>query len=195
MITQTSPIQPAAVLLPSGSWRVDPSRSRVVFAVRKLGAGTVRGRFADVDGKLVVTGNHVSASGAVRVAGIATGNEDRDAHLRSPGFFASDAHPDITFVSRGAVGTEQCSVCVLGELTIRGRTQYVELTARPVAESDGATRIQARGEIDRRDFGLTWNRAIEASGVVSTKVRIELDLLLIPETSPPPAQRAARPAG
>ena len=83
-----SPI-PQPGLLPEGEWRVDPSRSRVEFTVRKLGAGTVRGRFADADGVL------------------ATGNEDRDAHLRSPVFFAAETYPEIAFTSREIVPVDQ----------------------------------------------------------------------------------------
>ena len=181
MATQTSPIEQPVLLPRPGSWRVDPSRSRVAFAVRKLGAGTVRGSFADVDGELVVAGNQMSALGSVRVASMTTGNEDRDSHLRSPGLFAADEFPEIVFVSREVVGTAAQGARIRGDLTIRDRSREVELSARPADGPDGASRLEVRGEIDRRDFGLTWNRGIEASGVISTKVRIELDLLLVAE--------------
>jgi polyisoprenoid-binding protein YceI len=170
---------PQSDLLPQGPWRVDPSRSRVEFTVRKLGAGTVRGHFADADGRLVVEAGEALASGSVRVASIATGNEDRDAHLRS--FFAAEAYPEIVFTSREIVPVDQHRFRIRGELTIRDHRREVELTGT----CDTAHRIEVRGEIDRRDFGLTWNRAIEATGAVSTTIRIELDLQLVGAPSLP----------
>jgi polyisoprenoid-binding protein YceI len=155
-----SAFAPALSPLPAG--RVDPRRSRVGFAIRKLGAGTFRGSFADFRGELGAARAH----GSVRVAGIDTGDARRDAHLRE--LFAADEHPEITFVGRSLAGNR-----IRGELTIRGCTREIELTATPRGRA-----LEVRGELDRRDFGLTWNRAIEASGAVGTAVRIELDLQL-----------------
>jgi polyisoprenoid-binding protein YceI len=173
-----SPI-PQFGLLPEGHWRIDPSRSRLEFSVRKLGAGTVHGRFADADGHLVVEAGQASASGSVRVASIATGSEDRDAHLRAAGFFAADAYPEIAFASRAIVPDDERGYRICGDLTIRGQTREVELIAALPVGPDVQQRIEVRGQIDRRDFGLTWNRAIEMTGAVSTTVRIELDLQLV----------------
>lgn len=156
----SSPISPACGLLPRGQWCVDPSRSRVEFTVRKLGAGTVRGRFADADGDLVVD-QRFSASGRVRVASITTANEDRDAHLRWPRFFAAEAHPEIAFECREIVPIDPRSLRIRGDLTIRDQLREVELIATLPAGPDVEPRIEVRGEIDRRDFGLVWNRAIE----------------------------------
>jgi polyisoprenoid-binding protein YceI len=175
----SSPVVPASGLLARGEWCVDPSRSRVGFAVRKLGAGTVRGRFADADGDVVVDDRRICASGRVRVASITTGNEDRDAHLRSPRFFSAEAYPDIAFESREIVPIDQGRLRIRGDLTIREQLRGVELVATLPAGPDGEPRIEVRGEIDRRDFGLVWNRAIEATGAVATTVRIELDLQLV----------------
>jgi polyisoprenoid-binding protein YceI len=141
--------------------RVEPSRSTVGFRIRKLGAGTVHGRFTDFEGAL----DGDAACGTVGVASIATGDADRDAHLLR--LFAADEHPRIAFEAR--LGEQR----VAGELTIRGRTRPVVLQAA----TDGG-RLRLTGEIDRRDFGLTWNRAIEATGAVGTKVGLELDLEL-----------------
>jgi polyisoprenoid-binding protein YceI len=152
---------PTLVRLPVG--RVDPSRSRIGFTIRKLGAGTVRGRFAAVRGELTSAG----ACGHVRVADIDTGDALRDHHLQN--LFAADTCPEITFASSTVDGTR-----VRGELTIRGVTREIELTV-----AVRGRRFEARGELDRRDFGLTWNRAIEASGAVGTAVQIELDVQLI----------------
>jgi polyisoprenoid-binding protein YceI len=176
MAVSASPAPHTGRRLPEGRWSVDSSRSRVVFNVRKLGAGTVRGGFADASGDLIVDGGHAWASGSVRVSGIATGNEERDAHLRAAGFFDADAYPVITFSSDSIVAGDDGKCRIRGDLTIRDRTCEVELAASVVP---GRTlRMHVRGEIDRRDFGLTWNRAIEATGIVSTTVRIDLHLQL-----------------
>ena len=175
----SSPLVPASGVLPRGQWCVDPSRSRVAFTVRKLGAGTVRGRFADADGDLVVDDGRLSASGRVRVASIATGNEDRDAHLCSPRFFAAEAFPQIAFESREVVAIDRRSLRIRGDLTIRDQVREIELIAALPAGLDVEPRIEVSGEIDRRDFGLVWNRAIEATGAVATTIGIELDLQLV----------------
>ena len=177
-------------LLPDGQWHVDPSRSRVEFTVRKLGAGTVRGRFGDADGGLVVDDGRFSALGSVRVASVATGNEDRDAHLRSSRFFAAEAYPEIAFESRKIVPIDQGGVRIRGDLTIRDRLREIELVATVLAGPGVEPRIEVRGEIDRRDFGLVWNRAIEATGAVATTIRIELDLQLIRARALPSAVAA-----
>ena len=163
--------------LPDGRWRIDPARSRIGFSVRKLGVGTVRGRFADADGELIADSGRVSASGAVRVAGIATGDDTRDSHLCGPGFLAADTYPEISFASSEISVLDECTLAVRGRLRIRDIERELALVATVVGGKD--RRLEVRGEIDRRDYGLTWSRAIEATGVVSTRVQLELDLELI----------------
>ena len=161
--------------VPPGIWRLDAARSRIGFAIRKHGFGTVHGRFADASAEITVS-DRVAIEGAVSVASIDTGSGDRDAHLRGPGFFAADEHPVIAFaatrIEPGAAGWE-----ITGPLVIRGTSREVTLRAQP-SPPDGTHRHRLRvaGEIDRRDFGLSWNRAVEASGVVGAAVRIELEL-------------------
>jgi polyisoprenoid-binding protein YceI len=108
----------------------------------------------------------------VRVASIATGNADRDAHLLAPGFFAAGTYPEITFRASRMEALADGRWRIGGELTIRDRTRPVELIASRRAHA----RLRVDGEIDRRDFGLTWSRAIEATGAVGVTVRLELDL-------------------
>jgi polyisoprenoid-binding protein YceI len=160
-------------LLPAGTWHVDPAQSHVGFAVRKLGAGTVRGRFDVCEGTIAIDGRGTIASGSVDVSSLTTGNEDRDRHLRGPDFFSAAEFPTIAFRSDRAVRIDDARWRIPGLLTIRTRTIEVALTAT-LAPSG----LRLEGEIDRRDFGLTWSRAIEASGVVSSTVRLELDLVV-----------------
>jgi polyisoprenoid-binding protein YceI len=168
-----------SALLPAGDWRVDLSRSRIGFTVRKLGVGTLCGRFEVADGAVVVDAAQVAACGTVRVASVATGNDDRDAHLRAPSFFAADTFPEIAFRSRHVAAVDERRWRISGDLTIRDHMREVELIASQPSGRNVPARLRVRGEIDRREFGLTWSRAIEATGAVSTTVRIELDLELI----------------
>jgi polyisoprenoid-binding protein YceI len=161
-------------LVPRGRWRVDAARSRAGFRVRKLGGHVVDGGFGELDGEVTVAGRELTAAGSVRVASIDTGNADRDAHLRAPSFFDADGHPEIHFEACGAVPVGRRSWRVDGTLTIRGRTRPAQLSVTQV----GPERLLVRGEIDRRDFGLTWGRVIEATGAVSPTVALELDLSL-----------------
>jgi polyisoprenoid-binding protein YceI len=165
-------------MLPQGLWRVDPARSQVGFAVRKLGTGTVHGRFHTFHGTIAIDAAGMTAAGAARVASVTTANEDRDAHLRGPAFFAADAFPEIVFrAARAARLADMWQIA--GELTIRDRTRAISLMASPQTLADGALQLRVRGELDRRDFGLRWSRAVEASGVVATTIRLELDLELV----------------
>jgi polyisoprenoid-binding protein YceI len=157
-------------LLPPGLWQVDPESSRIGFAVRKLGSGLVHGQFREFAGSILIDGHGSTAFGIVAVASIDTGHEGRDAHLR--GFFAAQTYPEIELHHARTSRTREGGWCVTGDLKIRGRTRAIQLT---VTEAAG-TRLCLRGEIDRRDFGLVWTRAVEVSGVVSTKIQIELDL-------------------
>jgi polyisoprenoid-binding protein YceI len=166
-------------LLPEGRWRVDPERSHVAFGVRKLGAGTVRGRFSGARGELVVAGAHASAAGSVRVDGIATGSDERDAHLRAAAFFDAGTYPEIAFASSSIVTGEDGTCRIRGDLTIRDRACEVEFTGG-LSGTPGEPALRVQTEIDRRDFGLVWNAAIEATRIVANTVRIELDVRLTP---------------
>ncbi len=175
MAVESSPGSALPLLLPEGVWRVDPSRSRVEFRVRKLGFGMVRGSFGGAGGELRIEGGRATASGSVAVAALDTGSADRDAHLCGPGFFAAETYPEISFSSRKITPIENGGLHILGELTIRDQGREIEL----IAAAPEAGRLSVSGEIDRHDFGLTWSRAIEATGAVGSTVRIELELALV----------------
>jgi polyisoprenoid-binding protein YceI len=157
-------------LLPTGVWRLDPRRSRVGFSARKLGSGTVRGSFDAFDGTVAIDAEGATASGAVDVASVSTANADRDAHLRR--FFDADRFPQIVLRASWGEPVGAQDRRIAGELTIRDRTHPIELRA----SRHGARGLRVRGELDRRDFGLTWNRAVEATGVVAPVIGLELEL-------------------
>ncbi len=169
-------------------WSLDPAHTTVGFSVKHMMFTTVRGRFTDVEGTIHVDEENPDASSAevtIEAGSIDTRVGDRDKHLRSADFLDVENHPEITFRSKrveGAAKDAGDEFQVVGDLTIRGTTKEVTLDA--VYEGTGqdpwgGTRagFSASTEIDRRDFGLTWNQALETGGVlVANKVRIELEV-------------------
>ncbi|MFW6188379.1 MAG: YceI family protein [Actinomycetota bacterium] len=166
-----------------GSWTFDPAHSEVGFSVRHAGISKVRGTFGDVDAQLTVADpvEDSTLTATVQMASIDTKNTDRDAHVRSADFFDVENHPTMTFRST-AVAFDGAEGTITGELTIKDVTRTVELGVESngvVVDAFGVTRagFSAETTISRKDFGITWNAAMEAGGVlVSDKVVISLDV-------------------
>jgi polyisoprenoid-binding protein YceI len=166
-------------------WQIDPAHTEVEFAVKHMMISTVRGRFADVSGTIALDEADLSGSSVeveLDVASIDTRQEDRDAHLRSADFFDVENHPKITFRSRRVEAAGDGRFRVVGDLTIRDQTREVVLEG---ADEGRATDpwgnrkagFTAQTSIDRRDFGLTWNSALETGGVlVGNEIKITLDV-------------------
>jgi polyisoprenoid-binding protein YceI len=168
----------------AGNYAIDPSHTSVEFIGRHLMITKVRGRFPDVSGTITIDDDparsHVEV--VIDVATIDTGNADRDNHLRNADFFEADRYPTITFrstkVEEGRSGTWN----VTGDLTVRDVTRPVSLevdfdgaSASPFGDERIA--FSAATDVDREDWGLTWNVALETGGVlVGKKVRIELNV-------------------
>jgi polyisoprenoid-binding protein YceI len=172
-------------LLSSGSWSVDPAHSTVEFRVKHMVIQTVRGRFRDFDGA-IVAGDEPSVSGSIRVASLETLQEQRDAHLRSPDFFDAERYPEIGFHARGLrFNGDDSHFALSGELTIKGVTRPIELQGElhgTVVDTDGSKRIAfaLRGQLDRADYGLVWNRVLETGGVlVGDTVDLVLDVAAV----------------
>ena len=174
-------------------WTLDPTHTQVEFSVKHMMFTTVRGRFSAVEGTVELDEDQPNAS-SVRVdidaASIDTQVEDRDAHLRSEDFLDVENHPKLTFRSkeiRGLVVEPGADFEIVGDLTIRGVTKEVTLDARfegTGTDPWGGTRagFSAGTKIDRRDFELTWNQALEAGGVlVGHDVKIELQVQAVQE--------------
>jgi polyisoprenoid-binding protein YceI len=169
----------------TGTWLIDPSHSRVGFSAKHAMVATVRGQFTDFSGSLTLDGSNPSASAAdvaIATASINTNSEDRDNHVRSADFLDVESHPEMTFRSTGVKHEGGDDFVMTGDLTIRGTTRPVELEVELeglATDPFGNERIGFSGEtvISRKDFGLTWNVALEAGGVlVSDKVKITLDV-------------------
>jgi polyisoprenoid-binding protein YceI len=171
-----------AQMLATGSWQVDPVHSVVEFRVRHMMIATVKGRFRDFDGA-IVSGEAPSIVGSIRVASLETLDGRRDEHLRSPDFFDVERFPEITFAaSEIQLNGDDQRFVVPGELTIKDVTRAVPLDGvfhGAGVHPDGGERIAfgLRGELDRTDFGLVWNRALETGGMlVGNTVELALDV-------------------
>jgi polyisoprenoid-binding protein YceI len=175
----------SAVTTEIPTWQLDPAHSSVEFSVKHMMMTTVRGRFKDVQATLTGDRDHSEKAGVqatIAVASIDTGVADRDAHLRGPDFFDADRFPQITFRSTRVdkpPKKEGDSFQVAGELMIRDSSMDVTFDCEYEGRGTdpwGKTRagFSFRTEIDRREWGLKWNQALETGGVlVGNKVRIE----------------------
>ena len=166
-----------------GTWDIDPTHTEIGFAVRHMMVSKVRGRFTGFSGSYTTAADPADSSVEVEVdlASVDTGNEQRDGHLRSADFFQVDAHPKMTYRSTG-VRRDGDDYIVDGELTVNGVTKAVPLTVEVNGfgpDPYGGTRsgFSARGEINRKDFGVNWNATLETGGlVVGDKVQIQLEV-------------------
>lgn len=170
------------------TWQIDPTHSGVELAVKHMMFTTVRGRFKDVKGTIEVDEQNPANSTIdveIAAASLDTGTADRDGHLRSADFLDVENHPTITFRSKrvdGAMKNEGDRFQVTGDLTIRGVTREVTLDGTYEGTGKdpwGGTRAGARAtaKIDRRDWGLVWNQALETGGIlVANDLRIELEV-------------------
>ena len=167
------------------TWQIDPNHSAVAFAVKHMMFTTVRGRFQDVKGTIEVDEKNPANSTVnveIAAASIDTGVADRDGHLRSADFLDVEKFPLLTFRSKKIEGDTSGNFRVVGDLSIRGKAAEVTLDA--VFEGTGTdpwggTRagIRATTTIDRRDWNLTWNQALETGGIlVGNDLRIELEI-------------------
>lgn len=186
--TTTTPTRTIdGVELPApGTWTIDVSHSSANFKVKHLGLGRTRGRFTRFEGAVEVAENPIESTVTVTIdaASVDTHDDGRDEHLRSADFFDVPNHPSITFRSTGVRGSGD-SWKLDGELTIAGVTRPVRLDVGyegVTTDPWGGTRagFTATTEVNREDFGLTWNAALEAGGfLVGKNVAIELEVELL----------------
>ena len=176
----------------TGTYTLDPSHSRIGFVARHAMVTKVRGAFNEFAGSGyfdIEQPERSTVELTIQAASIDTGNADRDGHLRSNDFFAMDEYPEITFVSTAVEATGDDSYRVTGDLTIKGVTKPVSVDfelAGAAVDPFGNHRIGLEGKttINRKDFGVNWNAALEAGGVlVSEKVVLEFDVSAIKSAS------------
>lgn len=173
-------------LLHAAPWELDPDHTGVHFKVRHLMVSSIRGEFEKVTGKVVYDEADVTKSTAdvtIETASINTRVAKRDEHLRSPDFLDVSKYPAITFRSKRVEKGGNGTLKMTGDLTIRGKTKEVVLTVEgptpTVKDPWGNRRVggQATTKINRKDFGLVWNAALETGGVVvGDEVEITVDV-------------------
>ena len=178
-------------------WELDPNHSTIEFSTKHMMFTTVRGRFKEFRGTLHLDREAPDTSWAevyINSASLDTGAPDRDAHLRSADFFDAENHPESVFKSKdvnGASPEEGTRFRVAGDLTIADTTQEVVLDVLFQGRGQdpwGGERVgfTATTEIDRREWGLKWNQALETGGVlVANKVRIEVDVQAVLQEGEP----------
>lgn len=177
-------------------WNIDLTHSGVHFSVRHMVIAKVRGRFTKFGGSLQLDDRDLTRSTLdihIDASSIDTGVADRDGHLRSADFFDVEKFPELSYKSRRVEKTGEGQYRVVGDLTIRGTTREVplEVDAGGVGKDpwgNERTGFAARAQVDRKDFGLKWNQALETGGVlVGDRIDIEIEI----EAVRAPDQRAA----
>jgi polyisoprenoid-binding protein YceI len=179
----------ATPLTSTTTWNIDPVHSVAEFKVKHMMISNVKGQFPKVTGALTLdesdlTNSHVEAS--IAAASIETRDEQRDAHLKSADFFDVEKFPTLSFKSTGISLIRDGELAVEGDLTIRGVTRKVRFSVEgptpPAKDPWGNTRVavSATTKINRKDFGLTWNAALETGGIlVGDEVTITLDVQFV----------------
>ena len=175
----------------SGSYSIDPAHSRIGFVARHAMITKIRGSFDEFEGSGSFDATNPENSSLqlkIKAASIDTRNADRDGHLRSNDFFDMEKYPDITFQSTAVKPVDATHFDVTGDLTVKETTKPVtiplEFTGSAV-DPFGNHRIGFEGstEINRKDWGVNWNAALEAGGLlVSEKVTLEFDISAIRDT-------------
>jgi polyisoprenoid-binding protein YceI len=169
----------------SALWNIDTTHSGIHFSVRHMVIAKVRGSFRTYGGTVSLDEQDITASSVsihIETASIDTGVEQRDNHLRSADFFDVEKFPAITFQSTKVERSSGNGLRVTGNLTIRDVTREVELEAEQLGIGKDPwgnvkAAFEAKTSVDRRDFGLKWNQALETGGVlVGEKVEISLEI-------------------
>lgn len=169
-------------------WAIDSTHSEITFKVKHLVISTVTGKFKTFDASIEASNNDFEDAAVTFEAdinSIDTNNNDRDTHLKSGDFFYADKHPKLIFESKSFKKSGKNEYKLIGDLTIRGNTQTVELNAEyggTVEDPYGQTKagFEVTGKVSRKEFGLTWNAVTEAgSVVVSDDVKLIMNVQFV----------------
>jgi polyisoprenoid-binding protein YceI len=186
MTTATDTTTPALPQTSTSTWNIDPAHSLAEFKVKHMMIANVKGQFSKVSGALFLDETDLANSrveATIEAASIHTRDEQRDAHLKSADFFDVEKFPTLHFKSNGISIVKDGELSVEGDLTIRGVTRKVRFAVEgptpPTKDPWGNTRvaISAITRINRKDFGLNWNAALETGGIlVGDEVTITLEV-------------------
>ena len=173
----------AVMVSASDRYTVDPTHATIGFEVSHLVISKVRGHFKEYSASLLLdeAGTLLEAEAVIQTKSMDTGVKKRDDHLRGADFFDVSTFPEITFKST-SIGNRDGSGVIIGELAIHGVSKQIELPYKllgPIKDPWGKTRVglEASTTVNRTDFGLTWNKALEAGGVVvGEEVELQINL-------------------
>lgn len=170
------------------NWQIDSAHSDITFSVRHMMISKVRGRFTAFSGTINFdedTPSNSSVHVEIEAASIDTQEADRDNHLRSADFLNAETYPKLIFVGKEVKQTGENKGKLIGDLTIRDVTKEVVLDVEYAGQAKSPWGTYSAGfygstEINRKDFGLTWNQALETGGVlVGDKIKVEIDLEIV----------------
>lgn len=188
----------------ASTWEIDPSHSSIGFSVKHMMVSTVKGSFAKVQGTVELDDKDVTKSTVevtIDVASIDTRDPKRDGHLKSPDFFDVAKYPTATFKSTKVQKAGKSKLKVHGALTLRGVTKPVVLDVEgPTAAYKTPFGSTVRGahattKLDRKDFGITWNKALDSGGLlVGNEVTLDLGIEISEKAPAAPAEPAGKPA-
>ena len=184
-LTATEPVE---------KFEIDAAQTSIGFTVRHLGVSNVRGKFNQLDGEIYFDEANINRSSirvTVYASSIDTENEKRDNHLRSADFFDAATYPTITFKSTGVQVVDDNNVKLTGDLTMHGVTKPVTLDVEYLGQGnspfgDVRAGFEASTKINREDFGLGWNVALEAGGVLvgkEIKIQLAVEAVKVVETA------------
>jgi polyisoprenoid-binding protein YceI len=172
---------PSELGLPVGRWNVEPSGSRLEFAVKTMwGLATVRGHFERFEGLLEVQRDRARGELALEAASLDTGHTKRDTHLRSADFFDVSNHPTVSFVATAIVSRPGQDLTIDGELTVAGHAVRMQLPVRVTREEQGRVHLSTKVTVTREQVGMTWNRG----GMIRGPVQLTAELELAPAAQP-----------
>ena len=175
--------------IPTGTWKVDKAHTHVGFAVNYMGIVTVRGEFREFDGALEI-GEDLTDSrayGRVDVASVDTNQAQRDEHLRSTDFFSAESHPELIFRSQAIEPVDNNTLRIIGDLSINGVTNEVELIAETGGietgpEGEQRLGLEVTGQVSRKAFAMTFDAVLgSGSAVVADTVGIVIDVAAVKE--------------
>lgn len=183
---------PLAALAEPGTWKIDPSHTQSMFTVRHLVISSVRGQFQKTTGTVTLDEKDVgksSVEATIDVNSVDTRVPDRDADLRSPNFFDAATYPEITFKSTKVESAGTGKLKVTGDLTMHGTTKPVVLMVdgptAPIKDLGGNLRrgLTATTKVSRQEFGLKWNKMVEAGPVVGDEVKIGIEAEIVQQAA------------
>lgn len=174
------------------TWKIDPSHSSIEFAAKHMMISTVRGRMGVVNGEIIADETNPANSTVevtVDIAGLTSNDTNRDTHLLSADFFDAETYPEATFKSTRIDPLSEDKFRVTGDLTIRGATKSITLDVEREGEGvdpwgNVKAAFAASATLNRKDFGLNWNVALEAGGVlVSENIKLEITIQAIKQVA------------